>query len=300
MKALINVPHPEAAHSLRIMLESIGFEVEQEMDRTSDLVIAKLLYNEYNIDKSTCDEYDIYAAVKPEQLENKKNPLLFLINGGKRSVTDYGYPTITSNFNIEQGFVDYVPWFNRLGIKPREKLKEFEKPIGFLHGGYGWGFARYFPALESSVDIYGWRSPEGLIPQFTVRDKLAKAKCFVHLKSNDAPGYALYEAFASGVPIIVPQYFINATRFQDMFIDGETCLVFGKDAESLRDDTTRETKEHYDKIINEIKDHIKRLSDPDENYRIGINGLFNWKKLTRWTSEKANKLKSYLKQYNYV
>ena len=292
MKALLNVPHPEAMHSIRIMLESVGYETEMERSRESEVTLQKLLYEPYGVPLWKGGTPDLYVAVKPEELEGREKALLFFINGGDHGANEFGYPTVTSNFYIKNAFTTYVPYFNRFDMEPRGRLDTFEKPIGFLHGGYGWGFARYFPLLKEHVDVWGWRSPCGLLPQFGVKQKLAKTLAFVHMKSNDAPGYALYEAFASAVPIIVPRFFVENCRFQDLFIDGETCLMFdNNDVEALR-----ETKEQRKGVISQIVGLLDRLRDPEENYRIGVNGLFKWRELTRWTPEKRDKFAEYLKQ----
>ena len=289
MKALVNVPHPEAVHSIRIMLESVGFEVVRERDREAEYVKEWLVYEPYDVPETSDKECDLYVHVKPEKL--REGGLLFFINGGSHGDNDFGVPTVTSNFYIKNAFKTYVPYFNRHGIKPRETT-QYKKPIGLLHGGFGWGFKRYFGGLEPHVDIWGSKSPKGILPQIEVRKMLNETLCFVHMKSNDAPGYALYEAFASAVPIIVPRFFVNNTMFHDLFIDGETCLMFDNDDASAKE----ETKEQTGEVVERIVRLIERLKDPDENYRIGMNGLFKWRELTRWTPEKRDKFAEYLKQ----
>ena len=290
MKALVNVPHPEAVHSIRIMLESVGFEVVRERDRSAEYVVQSLVYEPYEMKSVATPDFDLYVHVKPEQL--KSPGLLFFINGGNRGENDFGVPTVTSNFYFEKAFRTYVPYFNRHGLKPRGKRESFGRPMGLLHGGKGWGYMRYFPLLSPYVDIWGASCPQGILPQMCVKEKLEKALCFVHLKSNDAPGYALYEAFASGAPIIVPRFFVENCKFQELFVDGETCLMFDNDDAKAN----KETDEEKRKVVEQILGLIERLRDPEENYRIGMNGLFKWRELTRWTPEKRDKFAEYLKQ----
>lgn len=298
MKALINVPHPEAAHSIRIMLESVGFGVEREPNRDSEYIAQSLVYLPYDIPLAKEKDCDLYVAVKPEELRKEGKNLLFFINGGNHGENDFGVPTVTANFYFDKAFKCYVPWFNRLGIIPRQKLPKYDKPIGLVHGGRGWGFARYFPALEHDIDLFGRSCPGGILPQYAVKQKLSTAQCLVHLKSCDAPGYALYEAFASATPIVVSQFFVNNTRYHDLFIDGETCLIFGKGYEKYHHGSAAdEPREVYEGVIQEIRDCIRRLADSEENYRIGTNGLFKWRELTRWTSTKRDALREYL-SYN--
>lgn len=296
MKALLNVPHPEAIHSIRIMLESVGFDCEMEWTRESLLMKQAYFYEEFDIPRSKGGTPDLYVPVKKEAFREDTKNLLFLINGGSRGKNDFGVPTVTSNFWFEKAFRVYVPWYNRFNIRPRGKLNEYEKPMGLLHGGYGWGFSRYFPRLRDYIDVWGHRSPNGILPQIAVKDKLAKTLAFVHLKSQDAPGYALYEAFASAVPIIVPRFFVKNTMFHDLFIDGETCFMFDNDDAAARD----ETSEQRQRVVDQIKEIIERLKDPEENYRIGVNGLFKWHELTRWTSKKRDNFAAYLKQNNLL
>lgn len=292
MKALLNVPHPEAIHSIRIMLESVGFKCEMEWTREALLMGQSYMYEPFDIPKNKGGTPDLYVAVKTDMFKEGLKNLLFLINGGSRGKNDFGVPTVTSNFYFNKAFRTYVPWYNRFSIKPREKLVEYEKPVGFLHGGYGWGFSRYFPRLREYVDVWGHRSPCGVLPQIAVKDKLAKTLAFVHLKSQDAPGYALYEAFASATPIILPRFFVQNTMFQDLFIHEETCLMFDNNDKAARDETDSERQA----VIDQITGFLERLKDPEENYRIGVNGLFKWRELTRWTSEKRDKFEEYLKQ----
>ena len=294
-RALLNVPHPESMNSIRIMLESVGFECFRERDRNIEYVAESLLYLPYDTPLDDGRKYDMYVHIKPEALDGKENPLLFFINGGKREIPYFNYPTVTANFNIQNAFLSYVPWFNRLGLVPREKMTKFGKPIGLLNGGIGWGYKRFFPAVKDKIDIYGMKSPAGQLPQQYVKPVLSNAKCFVHLKTHDAPGYALYESFASAVPVVVPQFFVNNTKYHDLFIDGETCLIFGKGQERWHDDSLHESEESYWETIRSIDQCLDRLSDPEENYRIGINGLFKFKELTRWTPIKRDALEEYLK-----
>ena len=299
MKALLSVPHPESMNSIRIMLESVGFDCFRESNRDNEYVIEKFLYLPYDTPAGGKEKFDIYVNVKPEKLEGKRNPLLFFINGGKRDNAPYfSYPTVTANFNIERAFTVYVPYFNRLGLEPRGERSCYKKPLGFLHGANGWGYKRFLPHLTDKIDIYGYKSPKGLLQQGFVKHFLSETLCLIHLKTSDAPGYALYEAFASGVPVVVPQFFIDNTKYHDLFIDGETCLVFGKGQERWHHDSLHEPKESFEATLKSIDECIERLSDPEENYRIGINGLFKWKELTRWTSKERDGLRAYLKINN--
>lgn len=292
MRAIANVPHPEALNSLKVMLGSIGIDVFRGDGREYNNVIRSFRYVPNHVDRA--DEGEIHVEVKPELLAGKKNPILFFLNGGLPEA-ESDYPTITANFNMKNAFTCYWPYVNRLGLKPRKRLKTYDKPIDLCHGGFGWGFARYYKPLMGEVDFWGFNAPLGALPQAAVGVKLSSALCLLHLKSNDAPGFALYEAFASATPVIVSQYFVETTKYHDLFIDGETCLIFGKDCVGWHTKhASEEPREVYDEIITEIRGMMERLKNPEENYRIGMNGLFEWFKLTRWTKEKRDALRKYL------
>jgi hypothetical protein len=107
----------------------------------------------------------------------------------------------------------------------------------------------------------------------------------VHLKSNDAPGYALYEALASGCPVVVPRRLIWRCRMGDLFVPGETCLVF--DRETHADLSPQEVEECEAEVLG----HLGALRDPAFNRKIGEAGRGRLKSLM-WSANRPEDVSS--------
>jgi hypothetical protein len=167
-------------------------------------------------------------------------------------------------------------------------LNRYSDPICLVHNFKGWGYHVMQSGMqELGVKIYGQHSPEGMIYHKELPDVLSKSIAMVHLKNNDAPGYALYEALAAGCPLIVSQRLIVKNLMQDMFIDGETCLVF-----DTMDDVSKvhhsHTEEEITRSVKQVAAHLETLKDPDENIRIGFAGHNMLKKLM-WNEKRRPK-----------
>ena len=156
-------------------------------------------------------------------------------------------------------------------------------PICLIHRVDGWGYQRLVPEVRAlGVGVYGVGSPDGLINHSVIPSILARSKCMVHLKSNDAPGYALYEALAAGCPIILPRRLIWRCKMQELFIPGETCLVFDREThDGLSDQDVTDCKA-------EIAKHLEALKDSEYNLQIGLAGHYRLKELM-WSEEKDGK-----------
>jgi hypothetical protein len=143
----------------------------------------------------------------------------------------------------------------------------YEPPICLIHGAVGWGYGALFSAMRAlGVKIYGYGSPDGLIPHGAVAERLATAVAYVHLKSSDAPGYALYEALAAGCPVVCTRRLIWRCRMQDLLVPGETCLVFDREThEGL-------TEQDVGVCTAEVRQYLNHLSDPTFNREIGLAG----------------------------
>lgn len=143
----------------------------------------------------------------------------------------------------------------------------FDSPVCLIHNLNGWGYGRLIePMRELGVRMLGRGSPDGLVEHRHVPQLLSTALAMVHLKSSDAPGYAIYEAMAAGCPIICTRRLIWRCRMQDLLEPGQTCLVFDREThEGLTDADVAE-------CTREVRDHLERLRDPAENQRIGENG----------------------------
>lgn len=143
----------------------------------------------------------------------------------------------------------------------------YEPPVCLVHNAAGWGYGALFePMRKMGVRIYGAGSPDGLVQHRDVPRLLSKALCMVHLKSNDAPGYAMLEAMAAACPLVCTRKLIWKCRMESLLIPGETCLVF--DRETHDPFTPADLVE----CEREVAGHLERLRDPVENERIGRAG----------------------------
>lgn len=149
-----------------------------------------------------------------------------------------------------------------------------DQSICLIHNLEGWGYGRLIePFTALGVRMYGRGSPSGLVEHQAIPPMLAKAKAMVHLKSSDAPGYALYEAMAASCPIICTRRLIWRCRMQDLLVPGETCFVFDREThDPLSDQDVIE-------CTAEVKQHLDLLSNPEENRRIGQAGHERLKQL---------------------
>lgn len=178
-----------------------------------------------------------------------------------------------------RAYTCWPPFYRWSTYGPRDSHPS-DSPICLIHNLVGWGYGRLVPIVSSlGVKCYGVRSPDGLINHSEVRTKLKTAKCVVHLKSSDAPGYALYEALATACPIILTRRLIWRSKMGELFEPGVNCLVFDREThDNLSDEDVTECKR-------EILEHLQRLDDPVENRRIGEAGRARLKELL-WTVER--------------
>lgn len=325
MKAVLNIGHTGCVGGMAIMLRSLGYEVvhlnddaisklHMETKHGFGTARSSLYWMGYEkplvpfVGLEALDGADLYVDIKEDNMDVMSRfypslkKLLFSINGGREPYNVSKYPVVSGNF-YAPGFLCYPPFMNQFGLSPRQKIKEFTAPMGLLHNASGWGFGEYLEDVTKlGIQIYGGKgSPAGNIRQRDLHKYLSTAKAFVHMKAIDAPGYALYEAMASGVPVILPQLFVDRTKYSNLYIDEKTCLTFGAYAAKVEGNPDKpieswEKLEVHQRVIKEIASILKRLEDPEENYRIGHAGYLKWKELTDWTEEKADKLEAYFKQ----
>lgn len=187
----------------------------------------------------------------------------------KDDPTDYvGYAVKAGGvFGRENwGSMAYVCWppFYRFKEHGPRRAPPHTPPICLINGFSGWGYEPCAREMREilQVAIHGIGAPDGLFPHNLVKERLRTALAYVHLKSSDAPGYALYEALASGCPCIVSRRLIARQRFYKLFVPGETCAVF--DAESGPLDSAQ--------CIGEVRQALIELSRPALNVRIGSAG----------------------------
>lgn len=244
-------------------------------------------------DSDILDKCDLYVDIKAHRngpkLWNKwprlqGRTLWYRINGGEpehviRNKEDFGdernppCPVLTPNlWYREPGpwqAISYACWppFYRFNdyyaLWVREPLY-FSDPICLTHNLVGWGYGELIDRCVSlGVRCYGNRSPQGLISHKEIPKLLSHAKCLVHLKTSDAPGYSLYEALAAACPLVVSRSLIWRNKMGELFEPGVTCLAFDKPTHADCD---------VDSCQGEIKAAIEQLSDPEENRRIGMAG----------------------------
>lgn len=163
----------------------------------------------------------------------------------------------------------------------------YEPPLCLVHNVRGWGYSDLVgPMRELGVRCHGGGSPDGLLPHSHVAARLSSALCLVHLKSSDAPGYALYEALASACPVVCTRRLVWRNRMQELFVPGETCLVV-EDGESHAGLTPAE----QESFVRQVGAYLERLADPDENRRIGEAGKARLEKLM-WSADKPEDVAS--------
>jgi len=324
MKAVITGIDTKPAESLAFMLEKIGYEVFMLTDEairkyqekgykggvTSDL-LKSMGYNMAKIKPiDTVEGADIFFDLKQRDLESmlKIYPeirgALYIINGGCDGYEDCGlyFPTITNNFWIKNAFHVWSPPVD--DYTPKTEMGK-DSPIGLLHNAYNWGYRDWInPIIEATgLRIYGDnRSPAGKIQNTQVEELLTNANCFIHIKSSDCPGWALYEAFETATPVVVPSLLAARMKMEDLYINGDTCMTWGdsvfkqdkKDPRIIIEDMENEMP----KAVEEIKEIVEKLKDPEFNQKIGQQGYRHWKKLTEWTGEKEEALKQYLNDWS--
>jgi hypothetical protein len=181
--------------------------------------------------------------------------------------------------------------FDEYRRDPWEKWNGYHAPICLIHNLPGWGYQRLVEPIRAlEVKMFGRGSPDGLIPHHHVRQYLSSVTALVHLKSNDAPGYALYEALAAACPIICSRRLIWRCKMQELLDPGVTCLVFDRETHDGL------TNEDVAKCTAEIKGHLEWLRDPDNNRLIGEAGRLRLQQVM-WRPERdAAGLKEWLER----
>lgn len=313
------------AESLALMLESIGHEVKMLTDQAIERynregytggvtqnLLKSMGYSEARIEMvDTVDDADMFVDLKKHDLDSmlKLRPhlkgLLYVINGGADGYDNWGkyYPTITNNFWIDNAFQVWSPPVD--GLEPDPTIERTEPPIDLLHSARGWGFRSWINKImdATGVRIHGdGDSPHPKLQNTEVGDYLKKSLCFLHIKASDCPGWALYEAFSTATPVVVPDLFVARMKFPDLYIDGETCMTWGKTLFKQDKKDPKIITEFIDQempqAIEEMKEIMEKLKDPEFNRKIGEAGHKKWKELTEWTPKKQEALKQYLKQWS--
>lgn len=248
-----------------------------------------------------------YSKVTSRWPNLKNRVLWYRIQGGQpehvvNARGDHGNevsppcPILTPNLWYREpgpwGDMSYSCWppfyrFNEYCLpRPPTELYTFQRPICLTHNLVGWGYGGLIEEVRKlGVICYGNGSPDGLIQHQEVRPALASALALVHLKSSDAPGYSLYEALASGCPVVCSRRLIWRNRMQDLFIPGETCLVFDREThEGLTDAEVISCKA-------EIQLALSKLANPVYNRKIGQAGKEKLRQLM-WSKDRSEDVAS--------
>lgn len=234
---------------------------------------------------------------------HSRNKILFFRNPGpcKFCGGDYGSVGKTTNPYFYACWPPFVGAEDYSGPRPRgtqeatgrkSRDSRYTPPICLVHNFQGWGYAPLLDvAREFGVRIHGVRSPDGLLQHREVKVHLSQCLAYVHLKSSDAPGYALYEALASACPVVCSRRLIWKNRMEDLLIPGETCLVFDvANHDPLSPEVVAECRR-------EIGAGLKALSDHQENARVGENGRRKLRELM-WSKDKAEDIGSLRKFFS--
>lgn len=295
MRALLQVADTGPLDSLRHMLERVGIDcyvpgprLRRELSTLGGLVLGNedlqrsMGYEAPQpiTEVESMEGMDFCFDVKAHQILKKWKYLAKLvwyrINGGQPEhvpghgdEVNSGVPIVTPNqwYKGDPNAYAFWPYFvgwERYGERVTDR---YDHPVCLIHNIGGWGYQDLVPHMRAlGVRCYGRGSPDGLVNHSAVPDLLRRALCSVHLKSNDAPGYAIYESLATGCPVVCTRRLIWRCKMQELLIPGKTCLVFDREThEGLTPDDIVECTRVVDLALTALR-------DPEYNRQIGEAG----------------------------
>lgn len=295
--ALLQVADTGPLESLVVMMESAGYRcflpgdvLRNELSKLGGLVLSPA-YLERTMGYAkpmampiadAMHGIDLYVDVKAHQIREKFTkkygiPILwYRINGGKPEhvpgcgdEVNPGCPIVTPNqwYKDVANAYTFWPHYCRHNDHSTSRTDRYTHPVCLIHNVNGWGYQDLVPSMKAlGVRFFGRGSPDGLLKHGAIPTLLHNALAMVHLKSNDAPGYALLEAMASGCPVVCTRRLIWRCKMEELLIPGETCLVFDRE--------THEGLTPAD-VVNctmEVSKHLEALKNPEYNRKIGECG----------------------------
>lgn len=181
---------------------------------------------------------------------------------------DHGKVTLGDN---GLAYVMWPPYTRRrdYDVVDRKHLTRYFPPYSLCHWGRNWGFGPIVDdCVKLGVRFFGNASPAGQIQHSQVCMIAGSSLCLLHLKSVDCPGWALYEAMLAGCPVVTPRLMRTRMLADDLLVHGQTCLEYGVPA-SL--EYGRGPME-YELCMDDIRQALEDLADPETNRRIGEAG----------------------------
>lgn len=228
--------------------------------------------------------------------------LWYRINGGEpehviKGGIDHGdevnppCPVLTPNQwyrNHPKAYTCYPPFIQRGQFARVEQIRGrivpggYTPPVCLIHGAHGWGYGKLIDRLRTEIGlrVYGRGSPDGLLHHREIPAVLGSTIAMVHLKSSDAPGYALYEALSAACPVIIPRRIVWRCRMQDLF-PSPYGLYFDRETHDEMTDM------EADRCVEEIKEHLNDLSAPPVNQHQGELGQLRLAHCL-WSKDKAD------------
>jgi hypothetical protein len=175
---------------------------------------------------------------------------------------------------LENSYCCWPPFVRRqdyynCNARPYDVGREdmYTDPVCLVHNFQGWGYGPLLPAMRKlGVRVYGQGSPDGLIQHRDVPGVLSRALAMVHLKSSDAPGYAIYECLAAGCPLVCTQKLLWKCNMEALLEPCVTCLTFDRPTHDPFTDKDLRDCEFS------VGAHLRLLADKAMNKYVGDRG----------------------------
>lgn len=173
----------------------------------------------------------------------------------------------TGEAGLDETACKAYPFWPRFMAAKRFEIERhqapYEPPVCLIHNAAGWGYGKLIDLLRERVGlrVYGRGSPDGLIRNEQMPEVLSKTIAMIHLKSSDAPGYALYEAITAQCPVIVSSRLIWRCKMDDLFYPEGIPNHFQFDRATHDNMTDIEVERYCD----EIMEALRMLGSEEQN-----------------------------------